>query len=160
VILGLTIGTFLVFGGGLTSQVTIPGTATEAVQKQLADQFPVASGGSGSVVFKTTDGSAFTDAQKTQIEAALKSTGDIDGVKGYLDPFATQAKRSEQQAKLDNGDQQISAGRTELADGQKRLDTAQASLNQGRAQLDAASATADDAAKQQLQAQAAWLGPC
>ena len=55
VVLGLAGGSFALFGGTLTSAVSIPGTKTQEVSDQLAEKFPQASGGTGSVVFTTSD---------------------------------------------------------------------------------------------------------
>ena len=70
VILGLAGGAFALFGGTLTSAVSIPGTATQKVSDELAEKFPAASGGRGTVVFTTTDDSAFTAEQQTAIGRA------------------------------------------------------------------------------------------
>lgn len=159
VLLGLAVGAFLAFGGTLTSQVTIPGTATEEVQDQLADGFPAASGGSGTIVFHTEDGSAFTDEQEAEISELLASLpDDVDGVKGAVDPFATQQQLADQEAQLTAGEQQIADGRTQLEQGQQQLDAAQAQLDAGQQQLDAARAQAEAAgqlaaAQAQLDAQ-------
>src|SRR5690349_9892814 len=90
VVLGLSVGAYLAFAGTLSSQVTIPGTATAKVTGQLAGKFPSASGGSGSLVFHTTDGSAFTSEQRTAIGRLLETTKQLDGVAATNDPFVTQ----------------------------------------------------------------------
>ena len=57
------------FHGAISSAITIPGTATSKVTDELATKFPKASGGSGSIVFATTDGSALSDGQKSDVTA-------------------------------------------------------------------------------------------
>jgi len=162
VILGLAGGAFALFGGTLTSAVSIPGTKTQEVSDELADKFPQASGGTGSVVFTTGSDTAITDAQQQDIVDLLTSTEDLDDVKGTVDPFATQAQLADQQAKIDAGRQQISDGRAQIDAGQAQLDAAQAQLTAGQQQLDAARAQAEAAgqlaaAQAQLDAQQAQI---
>ncbi|MEV4349215.1 MMPL family transporter [Actinoplanes sp. NPDC049596] len=107
VILGLSVTAYLTLGGTLSSQVTIPGTKTDEVTQQLAQRFPSASGGSGTIVFHTANGSAFTDEQKSGIAALLKSTGELDGVASTNDPFATQQQVTQQAAQIEGGLAQI-----------------------------------------------------
>ena len=142
VILGLSVGGYLAFGGALSSQVTIPGTATAEVTDQLAEKFPSASGGSGTIVFHTADGSAFTDQQKAAVGALLTSTGELDGVASTTNPFATQ--------------QQIAERTAQLTAGQEQLEGAQAQLDAAKAQP-GAPAEQLAAQQEQLDAQAAQL---
>ena len=67
VILGLGVGAFLTLGGTLSNSFDIPGTASGAVTDQLAEKLPDTAGGTGTVVYQTTDGSAFTEQQKQEI---------------------------------------------------------------------------------------------
>ena len=78
VVLGLAGGSFALFGGTLTTAVSIPGTKTQEVSDQLADEFPQASGGTGSVVFTTSDDSAFTADQQADIVSLLGGMTDLD----------------------------------------------------------------------------------
>ncbi|WP_209559950.1 MMPL family transporter [Frigoribacterium sp. PvP032] len=162
VVLGLAGGSFALFGGTLTTAVSIPGTKTQEVSDQLADEFPQASGGTGSVVFTTSDDSAFTADQQADIVSLLGSMTDLDDVKGTVDPFATQAQLADSQSQIDSGRQQIADGRTQIESGQAQIDAAQAQLTAGQQQLDAARAQAEaagqlDAAQAQLDAQQAQL---
>jgi len=162
VILGLAGGAFALFGGTLTSAVSIPGTATQEVSDELSEKFPAASGGRGTVVFTTTDDSPFTDAQKTAIADLLTETESLDEVKGTTNPFDTQAQ-------LDDSATQIADGRTQIADGTAQIDAGQAQIDAGKAQaaagqlqLDAARAQAEAAgqlaaAQPMLDAQQAQL---
>ncbi|ANP74370.1 MMPL family transporter [Cryobacterium arcticum] len=162
VILGLAGGAFALFGGTLTSSVSIPGTATQAVSDELAEKFPAASGGRGTVVFTTTDDSAFTDEQKTAVGELLTGLVGSDHVKSVTNPFDTQAQIDDQAQKVVDGRQQIADGTTQIDAGQAQIDAATAQLTAGQAQLDAARAQADaagqlDAAQATLDAQQAQL---
>lgn len=162
VVLGLAGGAFALFGGTLTSAVSIPGTATQKVSDELADKFPQASGGTGTVVFTTTDDTPFTDDQKTAIGDLLTSTEKLDDVKGSTNPFDTQAQLEDQQQKISDGRQQITDGTAQLDAGQQQIDDAQAQLTAGQQQLDAARAQAEAAgqlaaAQAQLDAQQAQI---
>ncbi len=66
-ILGIAVGAFLAFGGSLSNSFDIPGTASGAVVDELAKKLPDSAGMTASVVYQTTDGSAFTDEQKQAI---------------------------------------------------------------------------------------------
>jgi RND superfamily putative drug exporter len=145
VILGLAVAGYLSFAGALGSAVTIPGTATAQVTDQLAEKFPSASGGSGALVFSTTDGSEFTDEQRAQISELLTSATEVDGVSASTDPFATQTQIDEQNQQVTDGAQLVADGRTQLEAAQAQLDAAAPQLAQGQAQLDAARAQAEQA---------------
>jgi RND superfamily putative drug exporter len=169
VVLALAVGAYLAFGGALTSAVTIPGTATEEVTDQLAEEFPAASGGTGTVVFHTGGDAAFTDEQRAAISAALADAAEVDGIAGVTDPFTTTAQLAEQQAQIDAGREQIAAGEAQLeageaqaAAGQELIDQAQAALDAQRAQAEAAGALAQvqpqlDAGQAQIDEQQAQL---
>src|SRR5699024_5796227 len=53
-LLALAVGAFAAFGGQLTDQITVPDMPTTEVADRLAEEFPDASGGSASVVLRTT----------------------------------------------------------------------------------------------------------
>ncbi|KJC65769.1 putative drug exporter of the RND superfamily [Agreia bicolorata] len=162
VILGLAGGAFALFGGTLTSAVSIPGTATQKVSDELAEKFPAASGGRGTVVFTTTDDSAFTDAQKTAIGTLLNDATKLDDVKATTNPFDTQAKIDSSAQQVIDGRQKIADATAQLELGQQQLDAAKAQAATGQQQLDAAKAQAEaagqlDAAQAQLDAQQAQI---
>jgi len=145
VILGLAGGAFALFGGTLTSAVSIPGTATQKVSDELAEKFPAASGGRGTVVFTTTDDSAFTAEQKTAIGELLADTVELDNVTSSTNPFDTQAQIDGQAQQIIDGRQQIVDGTTQIDAGQAQIDAANAQLAAGQAQLDAARSQAEAA---------------
>ncbi|MBN0039256.1 MMPL family transporter [Cellulosimicrobium cellulans] len=160
---------FVAFGGTLASSFSIPGTPTAEVTERLQTALPEAAGGSGTVVFATDDGSAFTPEQEAEISDRLAAAEDVDGVEAAVDPFTTQAELADQRRQIEDGRTQIEAGRaqiedgrTQLAAGQEQLDAARARLDEGQSQLDAARAQAEaagalDQAAPQLDAQQAEL---
>ena len=115
-------GAFLAFGGTLADTFSIPGTETQRVTEEMSSEISGLDGGAARVVFETTDGTPFTETQKTQISAALASATDIDHVTGVIDPFATHAQAEAQAQKLTDAHDQIAQGRTQAAQGQEQLD--------------------------------------
>lgn len=154
VILGIGVGSFLAFAGTLGNSFDIPGTASGAVTDELAETLPDTAGGTGTVVYTTTDGSAFTDQQKQDISALATSAGDLPGVARVVDPFAVTQQRADQAAQLASGDEQITSGRAQLDAAQQQLDAGKAQLDAGQQQLTAARQQAEAAG-----AQAAQLAP-
>ncbi|UKJ63612.1 MMPL family transporter [Cellulosimicrobium cellulans] len=160
---------FVAFGGTLASSFSIPGTPTAEVTERLRTALPEASGGSGTIVFATEDGSAFTPEQEAAISDRLAAAEEVDGVETAVDPFATQTELADQRQQVEDGRTQIEAGRaqiedgrTQLAAGQEQLDAARAQLDEGQTRLDAARAQAEaagalDQAAPQLDAQQAEL---
>ena len=150
--LALAVGGFLVFGGTLTSSMSIPGTETERVTEQLNDEISGLGGATGTVVFQTDDGSELSAEQQAQIATLLGDIAELDGVDGTIDPFSASADRAEQEqqlvdgvAQLDDAQAQLDAGQAQLDQGQAQLDQGRAQLDAGQAQLDAAIAQAQDA---------------
>lgn len=124
-------GAFALGAGTLLGTVSIPGTRTAQVTERLHQALPKAAGGAGSVVFKTTDGTALTPTQKQAISERLARAARVAGVNNVVDPFTTQATRAAQEREL-------AAGRAKVADGRRQLAEARAQLSQAQAQLDAA----------------------
>ncbi|RII92547.1 RND transporter, partial [Clavibacter californiensis] len=145
VILGIGVGSFLAFAGALGNSFDIPGTASGAVTDELAQTLPDTAGGTGTVVYRTTDGSAFTDEQKAEISALATSAGDLPGVARVVDPFAVTQQRADQAAQLTSGEEQVTAGRTQLDAAQQQLDAGKAQLDAGQQQLTAARQQAEAA---------------
>jgi len=161
-ILALAGGAFAIFGGALSSAVSIPGTPTQTVSDELAEKFPAASGGRGTVLFTTTDDSAFSDTQKTAIAGLLTDAVDLEDVKATTNPFDTQAQIDGQAAAVTDGRRQIADAAAQLDAGQAQIDAATAEIAAGQAQLDAARAQAEAAgqlaaAQPQFDAQQAQL---
>lgn len=154
IILGLGVGAFLTLGGTLSNSFDIPGTASGAVTDQLAEKLPDTAGGTGTVVYQTTDGSAFTEQQKQEISALAKSAEDLDGVASVIDPFDAQQQQAVQAQDLADGKDQIEGGRAQLDAGQTQLDEGRTQLEAGLDQLTTArsQAEAGGAPAQQLAA--------
>ncbi|NVM94343.1 MMPL family transporter [Arthrobacter wenxiniae] len=148
VIMGLVGGAAALFMGTMTNNFQIPGTETQQMADKLKADLPEASGGSGTVVFTSTNGLAFTPAQEKAISAALATATSVPTVKGVIDPFATTAALKESQARLAEGAKALAAGETRLAGGKKTLDASAAQLADGQAKLDAGQARLDDQKKQ------------
>ncbi|MBP3035579.1 MMPL family transporter [Arthrobacter sp. zg-ZUI100] len=153
---------FTLFGGTLATSFSIPNTPTTQVTERLQEKLPAASGGSGSVIVQTEDGSAFTEEQQRDISALVAETAEIDGVENVVDPFATEAERAAQAQQLADGQAQIDAGRAQLDQARAELDAGQAQLDAARAQAEAAGAPAEmlaglDAQQAQLDAGRAEL---
>ena len=146
---------FALFGGTLSTAISIPNTPTAQVTDRLQQELPEASGGTGSVVFQTEDGSPFTQEQKDAIAALAADASEVDGVEDAVDPFATGAERDAQRAQLEEGQAQLDAGRAQLDAARAELDAGQQQLDQARAQAEAAGALA--MALPQLDAQQAQL---
>jgi len=137
-ILGIAGGAFAIGFSSLTSNFDIPGTASGEVIAELEDELPDFAGASGTVVFHTEDGSAFTDEQQQAI-SDLVADADLPDVARVVDPFATEAQRAEQA-------QELADGRAQLDAGQEQLDTAKTQLDAGQEQLDAVIASGVPAA--------------
>lgn len=169
VVLGLGVGAFLTLGGTLSNSFDIPGTASGEVTDQLADTLPDTAGGTGTVVYQTTDGEPFTDEQKTAIADLASSAEDLDGVAAVVDPFDAQRQQNDQAQELADSETQIADGRDQLDAGQAQLNAGRTQLEDGIAQIDAALSQAEaggapaeqlaaiDAQKQQLTSQLAEL---
>lgn len=153
VAIGLSAGAFM---GKLTNSFSIPGTETQRALDKLKTEMPEFSGGSGSIVYQTSDGQRFTAAQKKAIGSALGNLEDLGDVREASNPFTTQeqlddaavqVKKANQQLadgrkKLEDGKKQLADGKEQIAenkqkiaDGRAELKKAQAKIDEGRAQL-------------------------
>ncbi|UWX96977.1 MMPL family transporter [Arthrobacter zhaoxinii] len=153
---------YTLFSGTLTTAFSIPDTPTTKVTERLQEKLPQASGGSGSVMVQTEDGSRFTDTQQQEISEWVNEAGEIDGVENVIDPFATEADRAKQGQELQAGLAQVEAGRTQIEDGRAQLEAGQAQLDAAREQAEAAGAPAEmmaglDAQQAELDAKRAEL---
>lgn len=154
-------GAFATWGGTLSTAITIPGTATAEVTARLQAALPQASGGTGTVVFSSRDGSALTASQQTAITAVIEQAAQVDGVEAVADPFVTAAQRVAGEAQVADGLAQVATARAQLQQGQEQLDAAvaqatasgalgqvQADLDAQRTALDAQQATLDETSRQ------------
>ncbi len=142
-ILGMVGGAAALFMGTTSNDFQIPGTETQQMADKLKAELPEASGGSGTVVFTSTDGLALTSAQESDISETLAGAVSIPTVKRVVDPFTTTATLKESTAKLAEGTKALTAGEAQLADGKQTLDATAAQLADGQAQLAAAQAQLD-----------------
>ncbi|MDF2664190.1 MAG: putative drug exporters of the superfamily [Microbacterium sp.] len=154
VILGVVVGGFSLGFKGLSSSFDIPGTASGDVIEKLQDELPDFSGASGSVVFRTADGTALTDAQKSEISALVSSAGDLPDVARVTDPFSTQQQLDEQRQQIVDGRQQLADARAQAESGRQQLDAGKAQLDAGQQQLDAGRAQIEAAPLPSAQKQA------
>lgn len=142
-LLTLTVGTFLGLGGQLKNSFDIPGTASGEVVDQLAENLPEMAGGTGAVVFRTEDASAFTTPQREAISALSESAERLDGVEAVVDPFETTSDRERQMDELDAVVVELDQGRSQLAQAQEQREAEQQQLNDAREQLEAAQIPTD-----------------
>ncbi|GAA4848864.1 MMPL family transporter [Luteimicrobium xylanilyticum] len=154
VVLVLAGGGYVAFHGAISTAITIPGTPTQQVTDDLAKKLPAASGGSGTIVFATHDGSKLTGSQQQQISALLKKIGTLDGVRATVDPVATEAQRDKQSQQVEDGNKKLEAGQAKLDAAQAQLDAApqkpagaQQKLDDQQAELDAQSKQLDRSAR-------------
>ncbi|WP_205687488.1 MMPL family transporter [Cellulomonas endophytica] len=168
-VLAAAVSGYLVAGGTLASTLSIPGTPTAEVTERLQRELPSTSGGTGSLVLRSADGTPLDDAQRAGVGDALADAAEVAGVAAVVDPFVTQEQRAEQEARLDDGEAELRDGRAQVEAGRGQVAAARAQLDAGaaagadpatleaaRAQLDAQSAELD-AAERQLEGGAAAL---
>src|SRR6187431_2770498 len=129
VVLGLTAGAFLAFGGAFQSSFSIPGTETDRVTTELEAATDDAGGSTGIVTFRTTDGEPFTATQEAEIAWLLERIEQIKGVSTTVDPFVTDAERADQAQQLADGESQFAEGNLKLIEAQEEVDDGQAKLD-------------------------------
>ncbi|HEU0256980.1 MAG TPA: MMPL family transporter [Microbacteriaceae bacterium] len=129
---------FSLFAGTVSSSISLPGTPTEKVTSQLTKALPDTGAGSGSLVFATTDGHAFTRAQKKAVGTLLHDVARFDGVAGTTNPFTAQQKLTDQRATIAQSATKIADGTRQVADARAQLDQAQKQLDTQRRQAEAA----------------------
>jgi RND superfamily putative drug exporter len=161
-VLGLAGVAYLFGHGSLSAGFSIPDTKTTRVTDELKRKIPALSGGSGSVVLTTRDGSAFSAAQKQEVTALVTSAKGLPHVADAFDPFATEQQRTERAKQIADGRAQLTAARSQLDQARAQLDTTRrqatqaGELPQVAARLDQQQAQLDASAKQ-LDAQTALL---
>jgi RND superfamily putative drug exporter len=141
IVLAIAGGAFLAFGGSLASTFNIPGTETDRVTQQLDKKLSGVGGATGTVAFRSTDGSKLDASQREDIAALLTKVGKLKGVSAAVDPYDTAARLAANERKLSDGTTQITAARAQLDAGQQQLDAA-------RAQASAAGAAGEPALAQ------------
>jgi RND superfamily putative drug exporter len=156
-LLGLVAGAALSFGKPFTSKMTIPGTEFQTVLDDLTQAVPKAAGGIGTVVFKTKDGTPFSDAQKKAVAVVATDWESIPDVESALDPFATQQQMDQARKQVADGKAQLGTGTRQIADNEKKIADGKAQLAAGQKELDANAAKLADGEKQLAAGEAQWL---
>ncbi len=154
-LLALSAVTYVAFAGALSSNITLPDTPTTRVSQQLERDFEGTGGGNGSIVAETTDGSAFSAAQRSDLATLFARLADVESVADVSDPFATQDRLDASAQRVADGRQQLDEGQAQLTAGQAQIDGGRAALAEQRAQALADGTLAGirqqlDAAEQQL----------
>jgi putative drug exporter of the RND superfamily len=131
-------GAFAAFGGTLSTAISIPGTPTAEVADRLKEEFPDASGGTGTVVVHTSDGTQITEDQQAELADVFDEVTALEGVASVVDPFAAQRELADQAAQIAAGQEQIEAARVpiEAAQAQPRLDAQTEELQRQSEQLE------------------------
>ncbi|WP_417216846.1 MMPL family transporter [Arthrobacter sp.] len=156
--IGASAGAFM---GTLTNSFSIPGTETQRALDKLKAEMPEFSGGSGSIVYQTADGTRFTSAQKKAIGSSLEELEGLKDVRTASNPFTTQEQLDDASVqvrkadeKLADGRRQLEDGKQKLADGKKQIAANEQKIADGRAELKKAQAKIDDGRKQLADAKA------
>lgn len=131
-------GAYVAWSGELTTSFDIPGLPSSEVVDELQEGLPDLAGGSGTIAFRTEDGTPLSATQKQEIRALVTSAEDLPDVAAVTDPFQTEAQRKAQAEKVTEGQARLEAGRARLDSAQARLDKAQGDIDAARAQLQAA----------------------
>ena len=135
-ILLLVGGSAGLFHGQMSNNFQIPGTETQRMLDKLKKDLPASAGGSGTIVFASPDGKAFSADQQRAISQALATLKTVPNVQGTVDPFSTQRTLDGAAAKIADGQRQLDAARAKVAAGKPRLDAAAARLTAGSQALD------------------------
>lgn len=164
----LSAGTaYALFSGELQDSFSIPGTPTDEVNQRVSEKFSELGGGSGTVVYQTEDGSAFSQEQQEAIGDRAEEAAEVSGVGDTVDPFTTEQERADQREEIEDGREEIESAREDLQDGQEEIDEAraqaefagmldeaedeldaqQAELNENREELDGRSQQLDEGAR-------------
>ena len=96
VLLVLAGGGFAIGFKGLVDSFDVPDTASGDIIAELEEKLPEFSGASGTVVFHTASGEAFTPAQEAQISELVEAMQDLPDVASSVDPFSTEQMRAAQ----------------------------------------------------------------
>jgi RND superfamily putative drug exporter len=108
---------FLFGHGTLATGFDIPGTRTAEVTRTLDEKIPGLSGGNGTVVLRTLDGSPIDAEQRAAISQLVQGAQGLPHVAAVVDPFATEEQRAQQAAQLVGARQQVQAALANLPEG-------------------------------------------
>jgi putative drug exporter of the RND superfamily len=85
-------GAALAFKGTTSSNFTMPGTESQRAIDSLQQEFPEASGATGTIVVAAPAGRTLAEPQlKAAVEGLTKEAGTLPGVVGAVDPFLSKA---------------------------------------------------------------------
>ncbi|GAA2343744.1 MMPL family transporter [Dactylosporangium salmoneum] len=92
VVLGALGGAAAAFKGPTSSDFTMPGTESQRAIDALKQQFPEASGATGTIVIAAPEGATLvTDANKAAVMGLVQEANKLPGVVGAMDPYSTRA---------------------------------------------------------------------
>ena len=85
-------GSALAFKGATSSDFTMPGTESQRAIDSLRQEFPEASGATGTIVVAAPQGRTLADPQlKTAVQGLAKEAATLPGAVGAVDPFTAKA---------------------------------------------------------------------
>ncbi|OJF11576.1 MMPL family transporter [Couchioplanes caeruleus] len=85
-------GAALAFKGPTASDFTMPGTESQRAIDALREEFPEASGATGTIVVAAPQGRALTEPQLQQaVQGLVKEASTLPGVLGAMDPYQVKA---------------------------------------------------------------------
>ncbi|GAA3452747.1 MMPL family transporter [Dactylosporangium matsuzakiense] len=103
VVLGALGGAALAFKGPTSSDFTMPGTESQRAIDALKQQFPEASGATGTIVIQVPAGQSVADQTNQPLVMGLvQEANKLPGVVGALDPYSTKAISMDQRTALIN----------------------------------------------------------
>jgi RND superfamily putative drug exporter len=146
-ILAATGASMAIFGGKLTTTMSLPGTPSQVVIDDLQKSFPEATNGSGEVVIHKTNGRAFTVPEKALIADLLAEVESQPSVASAMNPFKTEAELAKNRAELADGQAKLDSAPQELKDAQAKLDAGKAKLAASQTELNAGKSKLAAAAK-------------
>ncbi|MDN5698683.1 MAG: MMPL family transporter [Kocuria sp.] len=136
-ILALAGAAALVFAKGTSSQYSVPDAPYQRVLDEMNERMPEATFGSGTVAFRSADGQAFTEKQRSEITAALNGAAeDVPVISSVTDPFETQEQLDGAARGVSDGQQQLESGREELERGERELAQQRDELDRASQELD------------------------
>lgn len=135
-VLGISVGLALTSGGKFTSAMTIEGVPAQKTIDKLQESFPSASRGTGQVIFHTTDGKPFTEAEKAKIAAVLTAVNAMTDVNETINPFTAQADLNDKRNELAGAPDKIAAAQAKIDQGRDKIKDGRAQLKQAGIDLD------------------------
>ena len=131
--IGLSAGLFM---GKLSNTFSIPGTETQRTLDRMKVEMPELAGGTGSIVFRTSDGKPLDEAQHRAIDSSLADLAGQSEVTEVRKPFELQKQLDDAQPQLKEGRQKLDDAAKQLADGKKQLADGKVALEKGRDEIE------------------------